>query len=475
MNALLRDWRAIWFCSVSARHPLACMLATRVVPPVALLVAVLIGLYSANWMQALKVGVCMPLAALLWFWVFFFLPGAVLLNSPANARLVPRMRQRLIELAVLTWLVPTALLAATTGTGGRGIWVEFLVIGAWLIGAGIARGGRPAGAVIQMAIILAVLFRGALPPDVTGWLASDAGQGVLTLLVAALGAYALGELFPNGGDRHFETRKAQALSIERSSPQGRYRMGSTGRFGWGLYPAALRADCRRASAPRALLLHVLGPVCHWTVSCAPLLLVLALGCIAKGVLLVYASAATQESVAGFGWLMCIWLMLMQIPGMDTIVERIARTRGEQALLRLAPRIAGGAAFNRQLAHALVRKTLLDWATAAFTVMCLTALTGAGVDTLLMQASLCCLGLPMVAAALRDYARDPGTHGLVMVGWFILGALVSAAAALLASRVAGVSVWALLAPSCVVVAMVFATLRVRAMVAMPLAFPAGRLA
>jgi hypothetical protein len=292
-------------------------------------------------------------------------------------------------------------------------------------------------------------------------------------LVAA-GAGALKAIFPRGGERHWKLRGKLERAVEQSTAGDQFKSSEVWRFGANLYGAALRRDCAQRR-PSALLLHVLGPGAHWTQLCVRLGVLLAGALLAKVLLATSASAESLDTAAGMGWVILIMLMFMQQIDLERVLARLAATPAEQALLRMAPLSAPAAQFNRQLGRALLHHALRDWAAIAAAIMFATALTGASAYTLMMQACLCCLGLPLVAALLRNHARHTG-----MLGWWLFlsgvgAALLSAAAGWFAFRMLGLPGWPVMALASIVIAVLAVRWRWRAMVAAPVAFPVGRLA
>ncbi|HEX9172201.1 MAG TPA: hypothetical protein VF861_06035 [Telluria sp.] len=466
----LADYRMLWRAAVSQRHPNQVAVARRMVPLVTLVVAALAGAVTHDWVAALSCGLRVPFAVFIYFAVILFVPGAALLNTPVNARLAPRMRRRLMQMTACVWFAGAALPALLLGTSSGSVLLWFLGIGAWIIGFGVARGGYMLGAGLQLAAIVATLeWRDRLAAFNT-----PAALSVLALLLLVVGAGALRAIFPRGGERHWKLRGKLERAAERAKPGALFKSGEGWRIGANWYDAVLRRDCAQHKRG-ALLLHVLGPASHWTQLCLGLGLVLALLALIKLLLAPLASAEIIDTAAGIGWVLLITLMFMQQAVLQRTLARLAATPGEQALLRMAPLSAPAAQFNRQLGAVLLRSGLRDWALITAAILGATALTGASAYTLMMQACLCCLGLPLVAVLLRDHSKHTGIPGWWMFLSGVGTALLSGAAGWFAFRVLGLIGWPVMALTSAILAVLAVWWRWRLMLAAPVAFPVGRLA
>jgi hypothetical protein len=201
--------------------------------------------------------------------------------------------------------------------------------------------------------------------------------------------------------------------------------------------------------------------------------------VVKILLVAFASAETQETVAQLGWAFPMALLLMHFMTVEQCKMRIAAAKNEEALMRLAARSPATHELNRSLATELVRNASLTWAVVAAAVMIVAVLSGASLFVLSIAAALCTLGLmPSVAWILRDYAReDKGgsivRFALAVVAIVILVVAVGVGFAYL--QAVGAPVALLLALTSNVVGGVFAVTRWKKMLAAPVAFPAGRLA
>jgi hypothetical protein len=474
MNAAMRDYYLLWRMALSIRHGRANAMVLGFTGFAALCVGALVQLKEADLL--LTAGACVRtlLGGLMAGWMMYFVPGAIRLNTPFTARLVPRMRHRLVELTTLAWTVATAsatLLSLDTRMVPAFV---FLGTGSWIAAYGLGQSGHRAAGVVQCALIFPIVFNGSLPPGLFDALRSGTGLAVATLLMLALAAFSLQAMFMNGGERHYAACEARALQSERMSAAGQFREHKERKFGAALYLRVLRRDCRARDAGR-LLGHLLGAQNHWVYRAMMLGgLVALVACALLGVRL-FASADTNQMVNAIGWLFASPLLLVPLFDSERRNVRLKDTGAEQALFRLVPPMPGTApAFNRKVNATLLRGALLEWAMLAGTVLLLSALSGAAASSMAMQACFCCLTLPLVGANLRDHARHAG-----LLGWrLFFGAAASLGASFIAAkaleRVSGLplvtgAALASLFIALAVVAAGFARSRTA-----PFAFPAGRL-
>lgn len=468
MNPALRDYALLWSAATASRDPHARWLFRFVALVLPLIVGLLSWARTGELAEALNYAARAPVAVYLFAALTYYVPGAIRMNTPANARLVPRMRRRLLELTMLVWAgsVAAALLLAW-GTPAPAL----LAAGAtftWLVSLGLASAGYQLGTYIQTAVLCLIVFRQYLPGIVVDQTVA-AGLGLLLLALAAL---TLDLMFPNGGDRHWERRRAQVRVIERATSEGMLRQASRARFG-GSYVAALRRSSTARRAP-AFMLAALGPAMHWTQRYLPLLAAAAVALAAVAAIRLFASAT---EFAG-GWVigMCQAMLFAQLFTYEQRGQRLADTRTEQSLLRMAPSITAKAhPFNRQLNGSLLRMAVLDWAALVVVLLGIAAFAGANWQQLQLQAQICCLTLPLVAVNVRDHARASRSGVLRLLGWLAAALAVSIGAGALAHALGGTPVLPVAALASIVLAVVVALWRWRAAVAAPHAFPVGRLA
>ena len=478
MNAVMKDYYLLWRMALSIRHPRAHVFFLCATAIASLGLGVLIQLKEDDLLHTAILSLQVALGFLLVGALFYFVPGAVKLNTPATARLVPRMRRRLMGLTILAWVVATGTVALMAMWGNETqaeAALVFLGTGSGIAMYGLSQSGHRAAGLGQFALFGVIFFNSSVSPRLLEPLTHGSGFAVATLLMLALGAFVLQAMFMNGGERHVAACAARTLQAERLSATGQFRERKARGFGAALYRRLLARDCRRRDSER-LLGHLLGAASHWVHRAIMLAsLVAIVACVLLGVHL-FASADTQRMTADIGWLFAAALLLVPFFDSERRNARLKDTAVEQALFRLAPPLPGtAAAFNRTVSLALLRGTLLEWAMLAATVLLLTAMTGTSASRIFMQACFCCLTLPLAGANLRDHARSAGLSGwrllLGMAGSLGLSAIVAVALH-----------WALgmpLAPGAALASIVIAVVVVARGLARdrtaPFAFPVGRLA
>lgn len=466
MSAMLADFSLIW------RHAVAPKLLRKIVWCVCALLAIGGGMlaYHADG------GALEPRHTLLlilpWFMlgVLYWLDlvaGAVRQDTPANARLVPRLRIRAMQLVGLVWILFTLLitLALSDGFGHPALWGA--AASAWLLGASMVRVGLQHGMLLMFVSFGVLLLPRPAMLMLQELAATPAGSAVCGLWIVFLAWFGKRALFPSG-DRHFDQRSAVDKGVRQA--QGTHAANPRS----SLYTMELGRVSRTRSSAGELVLHALGPGAHWSVS-AQMLALLAAALIA-GRVLIEATATDITKVAPFvGGFIIIPLLFTFAAIPQRMAGRAAASAGEQALLRLAPVVARSAQYNREMAAALLRRALGEWAIVTVALVAVTGAVNAHADLTLLQFAVCCLAMPLMTIVLRDYAREPAlrTSTMYLAAIYLV---VSAGAAYLAMvRTSALPVTV----ACIVVGAgataLLAASRRRKMIAAPVVFPAGRLA
>ncbi len=475
MSAALKDYWLLWRMALSTRHPRASAIVLGLTVLGTVLVGALAQMKEGDLVLTAGLMLRVALGGLMGGWMLYFVPGAVKLNSPFTACLVPRLRRRLIALTMLVWA--TAVGAATLMSLDTRLSpaLVFLGTGTWLAAYGLGQSGHRVGAWVQFAAWMLIVFNKSLPPGLIDQVKGGTGLVVATLLMLAFGAFALQAMYMNGGERHYAAREAQKLQIERLTADGQFKERKQNNVGASIYARALRRDCE-ARDVGSLLGHLLGSSSHWLNRMLTLGIVGAVVAIALVAFRLFGSAETNEMITAIGWLFALPLLLMPLFGSELRNVRLKDTAAEQALIRLVPPMPAGAPdFNRKLAATLLRASLLEWGILAGAVLGLGAMTGASAANLFMQACLCCLTLPLVAANLRDHARRSGLLGWRLLCGFALSLGISFGLAVAAQRALGLPVTAGAALVSIAIAIALVVRGFRRADTAPYAFPAGRLA
>lgn len=475
MNAAFSDYYLLWRMALGIRHARANAIVLGLAALATLCVGTLAQMKEGDLLRTAGVSARVALGCLLAGAMMYFVPGAVKLNTPFTARLVPRMRRRLIELTTLAWVIATAAATLMTLDTRMVPAFVFLGTGSWIAAYGLGLGGHRAAGVIQCVLVFPVIFNSSLPPGLLDALRGGTGLAVAILLMLALGAFSLQAMFMNSGERHYAACEARALQSERMSAAGQFRERRERRFGAALYRRMLERDCR-ARDIGGLLGHLLGAANHWVYRAIMLGSVMAIAACALLGMRLFASAGTNEMIAAIGWIFASALLLAALFDSERRNVRLKDTAAEQALFRLVPAMPGTApAFNRAVDGALLRGALLEWAMLAGTVLILSALSGASASSMFMQACFCCLTLPLAGANLRNHARRAG-----LLGWrLFVGAAASLgasfAAGLALDRTLGLPLAAGAALTSIAITLALVASGIARSRTAPFAFPAGRLA
>jgi len=475
MKAALKDYTMLWRAALAISHRrtnfMLCCMGTLLGAAVGALALFKTG----SMLDALTNAVRGAYVVLAFGWLMYFIPGAMKLNTPANAVLVPRMRRRLRELTVLVWCSAVAISSLMAVGSPLPVHYVFLGTGFWLVAMALGRSGNTVGKCLLFVLPMFPWLYSMMSPALRMLLAAAPVLGVAALLMLALAAYTLDVMFPQGGDRHYTVQAKQKLMTDQMTVDGQFKQARTQWLGAWAYQAVLRRDTagRRGGA---LLMHLLGPATHWTQRHLALLALVPVAAVVMAVLRHYASADTLEVISRGSWLFAASAMLVQLFDYEGRSMRLVHTRGEQVLVRLAPGMPGSAAaFNRKLGWRLLHAALLEWACIGFVAVAVVAITGASSATLWMEAFICCLTLPLVASNLRDHAHRSGTTGWWIALGLVASLVVSFFTAVLLESAFDTPVLPVAALVSVALAAAAVTLRWRRLVAAPHAFPVGRLA
>ena len=481
-STALREVPVIWRATVSQRDPRAITVMRWTIGVLCVIAAIVIAIIATGHKPPTPTVPVIVLRTLLglgafWLavlWAGLFIPASVHLNSAANARLLPRQRHRLRQMAAAGWLLTTAGFMMALG-----IRAALPLVGLYMLGFMLVRGGNKwAMALLVVVPNWGVLLR-QLPPAWLRALDSDAGLLASTALLLAAIAWALHWLYPAGGDAHLDQR-AERLKRVALLGTGKWTGNAqpSGMAGWGVmsaYRTLLRRDIRRAY-PDTLLMHALGPVAHWSAWMPSMAILLILGIAVRLVMLRSTGGVLDAGMQVAVDIGPAPLMMIILFSTAQYTQQMNKTRGEQALLRLTPLAGAAALLNRRLATQLLRRTLLNWAMLTVLMMVLVVLVGGDRAALLRQLGLCCLaGQVALAGLLGDYAGGFGWNAWLGLRAGAVAFLQAGAAVLLGLASGGITwIWVWLVVVAIVTACVSVRRDWRRMLAAPPAFPAGRL-
>ena len=473
MKAALRDYYTLWRMALGARQSHANAFLLIVTGLAALAIGLLVWLQSSDDRLALGAAARIILVGLLSGYVMYFLSGAAKLNTPAHARLVPRMRRRLMQLTTASWAGATGLAALLAW--GTPLSPAFVLLGTgtWLATLGLVRSGHRAGTAAQFMFFPAFIVPGSVD-FARQHLGHGAGFAMAIALMLALAAFTLRTMFMNGGDRHFALRTALKLQNERLSPEGQFKGRNSGRFAMRIYLAALRRDSAGHNGGK-LLAHLLGAREHWTQHVLGLGSVALLAGIAMFVLRQVGGETVRGLLASSAPMYASGIFIasfFEFRGRNT---RLIETRGEQALLRLAPVMPGRAPlFNRSLARLLLRNAAINWCVLLAASLWLTLAAGAPPSLLVRQVCLACLTLPLIGFNLRDQARLSSMLDSSVLVFLLTSAGVSLLAGIALREATGLPVLSGAALMSITIACVDGVRRWKVSVDAPHAFPVGRM-
>ncbi|CAH0159117.1 hypothetical protein SRABI118_00714 [Massilia sp. Bi118] len=472
MNAQMsawRDYRSIWTAAVTGRdgNTGGWLNWLALLVMVCGLIARLIGLMPAAAFARFEAGAAAGWLVLIW--MVQFLPASILMNSASNARLVPRQRRRLMQMAVGGWVLIAAGL--TFACGG---WRFFPLIATYLLGAALMRAGmRQALVLIITASNWPLISRRVLPVELVQAMTSRPGLAIESVALVLLSAWTLMRLYPAGGDRHLDDHGKVAATIKRVESR---EMAPRQGMSWGsrlAYGPALRHDCRQRR-PAAMLMHALGPAGHWTAWVVGAATILAAALALRLVPLLFGRPVAyggSDWLLGFGMSMATFMVMFSTAHLG---YQLRKTGGEQALLRLTPLAGGTALLNRRLAAGLLKTALLCWGMLVGVILLSAWLIGANGEILARYVGFCCLGGQLaVTGLLGDLGRALPNYGWPRFMMLGLQAACNLGIAFALSLLGGVfAVW--LALVGIIGAVLILVLGWRRMMASGPAFPAGRM-
>lgn len=477
MNAsLFQDFRRIWTVTTLQRGERTMLMLGWL----ALAAGGLAGLGAFLAVLAHKQGPLFPLQILTglfasWLglvWMVLFVPGSIMLNSPANARLVPRQRRRLMQMAAAGWLLVCAGMSFASWE-----WGVFPAVGLGLIGFALLRAGKGwAGLLFIIALNWGSLARHVLPPAVVEAVSSHTGLWILSVLMLPAGVWALRSLYPAAGDAHLAWRgdplmrqaQSNANDVTNLGPLARLSRAASAR----LYGPVLQRDLRRPR-PGRMLMHALGPTTHWSAWIGSTGLILSVGLGVRLLLAWRGEGMLRESVSVI--MACVSAMtLIILFSTAAFSQQIRKTAGEQSLLRLTPLAGSAPLLNRRLALELLKSALRHWAMLTGAILAAVFLIGGAGEIIAAEAAFCLLaGQLAMMGLLGDFAGESGWNVARGVQAGFLG-VFELLVALGLAKLSGTSIWAWLALIAIGAGAFQLHRAWRVMLAAPPAFPAGRM-
>ena len=368
MSPRLALYGLLWRAALAQTHPYAHR-GVLWLTPVLSLVAAALAWKMYDLATAARWGANALCSMVLLSWTWGFLPGAFKLNSPANAQLTPGMRGRLLELAIMVWVLCVAGLALANA--GSASDVVLPVVWGMLasLGMALAATGSGAGSVVVLAIWPLMGLPSFMPDWAHAMMADPAFLPLLAALLVAPSLATIRTIFPRAGDRHW--RQLEKRNVWRDKDAFRNR--EDGRFmRWWQARSLRRASGRRDLG--IMLLHGSGPGLQVGGIVLGIAGVGLLGLLLVGLMYLGGYPQAAKLALKLGWIWSLLpLILFQMHAL--LLASLAEAPAGQALLRLAPAMPATAPhFNRLLASTVLRSSMVAWAVAAATALACSALT-----------------------------------------------------------------------------------------------------
>jgi hypothetical protein len=410
----------------------------------------------------------LPLAGLALFLWMRFVSGAVRQNTPANAQLVPGLHRTIRRVTMITWglmLVVAAVIAAAFEYP----MLMFVALAAVVTSQGLARGGRSVGSVIYLVLVIAIA-NVAKHDDLLTALSTPTMLTALIVLNVILAREGLRTVFPAGGEGHWRLLKNQ---VNNGGGMDAQQVTARKNRGWRarLYGTLLQRDLGAGAHPEHLLLHALGPNNHRLDFVAPLAALASCALVVK-LAVTGVDAGMNQFAVGIISAFSFPMILLQPLTLNRMVVSMNTTRGEQSLVRLAPRAPRSDRLGRSLAYQLLAISMGEWLVCSLGLLALLALFGASVHDMQIPFSAMCVSLAASGWVVRDYSgQRPTVLGEVVVQSVLVGA---GGIALVLVR-DDLPLWTGLAALLLGCAFAIVSGRWKTMVNAPVQFPAGRFA
>ncbi len=371
-----------------------------------------IGWFDGRWDRAFSIGIGAPLAVFfLPFWMFVF-ANLQTQNSPALAQLVPHLHRRLLQLALLGWLLVAAVFALVVSISVGHFWhlfglfllvlacYSYLLLGNWI-------------AIVL--VLLSFVLEPLLTPPLEWWWQASAATAAATALLCQIGgaltfAFLLRKGDPGHLQRHAENSHMQRLMVEtkpsswsranllQPAPWLRRFNPDHLRLYWQLVRPAASASAGRSLRLFAALpphFHALGQVASMLATLGAMWLLGEQPEINPwGFMAAYFTATLLTGLA----------LVMPITFVWRALAALHQSRREQQLLHLLPSMPDGAALNRRLLATLLRQFALVWLLA---LACGVSANMQGLENPIfgLAPSFTLFALPYGLYLLRDHASS----------------------------------------------------------------------
>lgn len=468
MIAQSRYWRHIWWQAVFGDGSNAVVVGTWVLGVLAVFGALIGGVLDPDRLRGACNGGGLMLAMLGGFYWLRFATGAATQNSPANARLVPRLTGHIRCSAVMAWIATMLFMLPYCYAADAGA-LAFVLLCFGVTGIGLYRAGREDGLVVAVAAMLLHVSALNWPPMQLALSRPAVLAAGLTAAIA-YGWFGVRAAFPRGGERHWlqldRQRKAVALDNMTGWDEVMSKDGRRNR----IYCFLLRHYARTAAGRRKMLLLGLGPGLHPYYYGWVLLMAIVLAVLVKPVL-VWLSLPVDNLAGMLGASLIGGLIGIMCSAAMRFSISIRATPGEQAVLMLVPGMPRRAQLTRALGRRIAAICFAEWCAAAIAVFAILALWDAGpgayqVGAILMAVLLLCIGF-----SLEKYAQksEVSIAGIILITLWVTA--LSIASLIVQDRPLA---WLIVFAMVLGTALAFVRVRWQAMMLGPVVFPASRL-
>jgi hypothetical protein len=410
--------------------------------------------FSGKWASSIGYGAGVPLAVLILIWWVTLVPSIIAQNRGV-ASLVPGVGRRSVTILLVTWTVATVCLAALLGLAGLPAILVAEVVG-FILAICAALAIEPLIGYLLWPFFLGQWF---LPERVKNQVADFLPASLLfqlaPLIIAGLGYYVLRSVargLPQAGAAAsvwIRPESARLFGASRSYVRTLVRDCASGRIG-------------------VLLMHAGGPSLR-----GPLLLYVVLSLCLTIALILSAPKWVEYYGPGLRLIVPAVIFVLQLLIAPAIINAAYAARGEQSLVRLAPRSPGTGLFNAALAPSLLWEFARRWCYLTLLALAIPYLLGSGALHMLRIFVVCLLALAPIGLVLRDFTPSVTDYRVVRWPWVAALLAITLAGLFAATTIASPGSWLTLGVVTLAATLVVARIRWRAMLRAPVAFPAGR--
>jgi len=482
MRLIPQDYLNFYMQPIYVRRQLGSLWINWVLLGLGLILLCGIGFLSKQWPVAIAIGGSISGGFLIIMWWIYFIGSVLQQNSPRNACLTPRLRQRLIQATVLLWAIFSAAFAAIAACGAGHFALIFELTGLMLIFFTTVHIPWFILSFVTVSVVLTNTTHALDSARFQQFALSNIGLIVGAALILVLGTYAIQRIFQRGSNRHWKEYKRLRLGLGAFGGDAKRKDSSRNALGERRFPilpnryfSFFKPEKLSNATPIQRALLALGPGFYGRGIVGPaacIMLAVVVGCSLEHWQLIHVSASLQMIVKWFVFAYCVLPLFLYV---QQVISSIYRTRREQALIRLTPATPEASKFNDLLYPALLKRFLLAWSALCFCGLISFMLLDGSTINALPLLSLCPVYLLLAPSILQNYATMKSPENSSM----LVGALLSLHALILGF--AGLRYWVyplpwpVLGVFSVVITIIMVVLRVRRMNKAPAAYPAGRFA